>query len=229
MKISYFFILFQFFCSFLFAQKTTSTTSMPDYNTDYIGNVYKNGMWIPGKVENNSISGSCYLFDNPNGIFSIINNTGNKFNLTNINYNIETKQLETKIANDSVFQYNLDEIDYLVVNKKKYKVFKGEMYQQLFSSNQFELLKSFSVVVQQASFNPLTQDVLTPKRYVVRYNYMLLKNNDTLQDFKLNKKSILGLNIDKKDLILNYVKANKLSYSNEDDVVKILNYLTNNN
>ncbi|WP_374398592.1 hypothetical protein [Flavobacterium sp.] len=218
------FLLFSFIN--LFSQNNKSSSN-PDYNTSFTGNTSKNGMWIPGRVEDKSIVGSQYLFNSWNGMYSIVNKIGEKFNLLNLNYNIHTKTLESKVSNDSVFQFDLDKIDYIIASKKKYKILNNEMFLELLCNDKIDFYKSFKVIVQEATNNPLTQTELTPRRYVVKNEYKVFYNK-VLVDIGLNKKSIFNLFADKKNLISKYVKENKLSYSNEEDVVKILNYISNN-
>ena len=55
-------------------------------------------------------------------------------------------------------------------------------------------------------------------------NYYISKNN-MISPFKLKKSDILGLS-EKSSGLETYVKANKLSYKKEDDVAKMLNYLS---
>lgn len=97
----------------------------------------------------------------------------------------------------------------------------------MFTSDSFEFLKSFQVVIQEPVSNPLTQSSLTPRRYVYKNEYKIFRNG-VVTDFKLNKKSLLNLFPDKIDLIKNYANSNKLSFSEENDVVKIFNYIVNN-
>lgn len=222
------FLPFMLFIVFnLFAQDNNQSSSSTDYNTSFTGNTSKNGMWIPGRIEDKTITGSPYLFNSWNGMFSVINKGGDKFSLINLNYNIQTKTLESKISNDSVFQYDLNAIEYVVVAKNKYKIINSEMFLELLSNNKMEFFKAYNVVIQEATNNPLTQTDLTPRRYVIKNEYKILQNN-VLKEFKLSKKFIVNLFPEKKNLILKYVDDNNLSYSKEEDMVKILNYISNN-
>ncbi|RTL10198.1 MAG: hypothetical protein EKK56_10395 [Flavobacteriaceae bacterium] len=215
------------FVTFSFFAQDNQNSKKGDYNIDYLGNFNKAGMWLPASVEDKSISGSPYLFNSWEGLFSVINMKGNRFDLLNLNYNISTKKLESKVSKDSVFQYDLKDIDKVKYLSKVYKVYNEELFLQLFTSDTFEFLKSFQVVIQEAVSNPLTQSSLTPRRYVYKNEYKIFRNG-VVTDFKLNKKSLLNLFPDKIDLIKNYANSNKLSFSEENDVVKIFNYIVNN-
>ena len=215
------------FVTFSFFAQDNQNSKKGDYNIDYLGNFNKAGMWLPASVEDKSISGSPYLFNSWEGLFSVINMKGNRFDLLNLNYNISTKKLESKVSKDSVFQYDLKDIDKVKYLSKVYKVYNEELFLQMFTSDTFEFLKSFQVVIQEAVSNPLTQSSLTPRRYVYKNEYKIFRNG-VVTDFKLNKKSLLNLFPDKIDLIKNYANSNKLSFSEENDVVKIFNYIVNN-
>ena len=218
---------FMLFVTFSFFAQDNQNSKKGDYNIDYLGNFNKAGMWLPASVEDKSISGSPYLFNSWEGLFSVINMKGNRFDLLNLNYNISTKKLESKVSKDSVFQYDLKDIDKVKYLSKVYKVYNEELFLQLFTSDSFEFLKSFQVVIQEPVSNPLTQSSLTPRRYVYKNEYKIFRNG-VVTDFKLNKKSLLNLFPDKIDLIKNYANSNKLSFSEENDVVKIFNYIVNN-
>ena len=101
------------FVTFSFFAQDNQNSKKGDYNIDYLGNFNKAGMWLPASVEDKSISGSPYLFNSWEGLFSVINMKGNRFDLLNLNYNISTKKLESKVSKDSVFQYDLKDIDKL--------------------------------------------------------------------------------------------------------------------
>ena len=72
------------------------------------------GSWIPPKAKNNYIKGSQYLFDSWTGQYTIVSKSGVKSQLLNLNYNISSKKIESYISKDSVFQYDLDQFDYIV-------------------------------------------------------------------------------------------------------------------
>lgn len=212
------------FCSF--AQNEKSTNSANDFNTTFTGSMTSNttGMWVPAYKKDNSIEGTPYLFKNWNGIYSIVNTKGERFKVLNLNYNIESKNIETQISTDSLFQYKMTDIDYVMANNKRYRIIGDEMFLELCNGANFKLLKQFSIKINEGVSNPLSLADLSPRRYVLNEEYKLHKDN-TLSKFKLSKSSILKLFNEKSDAIVKYVKENNLSYSEEIDVIKILNYI----
>ena len=221
-------LFLSFFVMNLFSQNNNSSNSNGDYNINFSGNPVKAGMWVSSKIEDKSIIGSPFLFNSWEGFFSVVTKSGNRFDLINLNYNIQTKRLESKISNDSVFQYDLNVLDFVLVAKKKYKIFNNELFLQLMDNNAFVFLKSYDITIQEATNNPLTQSDLTPRRYVIKNEYKILQEN-TIKEFKLNKKSFFNFFPEKKELISKYVNENRLSYSKEEDAITILYYISNNN
>lgn len=63
-----------------------------------------------------------------------------------------------------------------------------------------------------------------PKEWKVRTNYYVKNKNGIYVKSKLNKKQLLEVMDDKSSELKSYTKSKKLSFSDEDDVVKILAY-----
>lgn len=202
--------------------QNNSTDNSADFRNNFIGSG-RGGMWIPSKVKDMSIEGSPYLFKSWNGMYTVVSTEGNKFKVMNLNYNIESKKIESQISKDSVFQYNFEGIDHIVTQNKKYKIVEDELFLEVYGNPQIKLLKQFSVIIKEGVTNPMTQMDLTPRRYEIREEYKLYQDN-MLSKFKLNKSSVLKMFSNKKDPISKYVKENKLSYSDEKDIIRILAY-----
>lgn len=209
------------FCSN--AQNGDSANENTQFRENFLGSG-RGGMWIPAKVKDMTIEGSPYLFKSWNSMYSIVNTKGDKFKVMNLNYNIETKKIESQMSKDSVFQYDMSGIDHIIAQNKKYSIVQDELFLELYNGSQIKLLKQFKVAIKEGVTNPLSQMDLTSRRYAVSEEYKLYKDN-TLSKFKLNKSSILNLFSDKKDAIMKYVKENKLTYSEEYHVIRILNYI----
>lgn len=63
-----------------------------------------------------------------------------------------------------------------------------------------------------------------PKEWKIRSNYFIKNKNNIYVETKLNKKQILAILDDKSSELKSYAKAKKLSFSDEYDVVKLLEY-----
>lgn len=185
------------------------------------------GSWIPAKPANTYIKGSQYLFNSWAGRYTVVSKKGVISQTLNLNYNIMSKKLESYIAKDSVFQYDLEQFDYIEKYNSKYKVFKNNqlegLFQELFSNGKIAFYKEVIVSVQEGTINPLTQELIGENEYVKK-NIYFINSKEKFEKIKLNKKDILKSLLDKEELIKTYVKENMLTYSSEEDVIKILTY-----
>ncbi len=185
------------------------------------------GVWLPGKSINKTITGSQYLFSNWVGNFNITTKKGQKFQLFNLNYNLNTKKIESFVENDSVFQYDLDQFESINYAKNKYKVINNEQMQGVFleiaDGAKVKLLKEFTIQVQYGTLNPLTQEKISEDTYVQHHNYYIQTAGD-FQKIKPNRKSILNFLSDKHNEIKTFVKQNNLSFNDDASLSKILNY-----
>ena len=185
------------------------------------------GTWVPSKVVDNSISGSTYLFNSWIGNYVVIDSKRVSTKLFNLNYNIKTSMLETAISKDSVYQYDIDNIDYVFKANKTYKIINPEnkkiLSEEIFKNEKFQLYKIFNIEVILGTFNPLTQEKIQSDSYGQKIEYFLFKDGKFTKT-KLSKKNILELVKDKIDLIKTQVNKLNYSYTEESDVKAILNY-----
>ena len=110
-----------------FSQTTDAKNTSSNFNIGYQGNINTTGIWTPGTYKQNFIDGSVYLFPNFNGQYTVITKKGDSRKLFNLNYNLKTQTLESSISKDSIFQYDLDQFDYIIALNKKYKVLNNRM------------------------------------------------------------------------------------------------------
>ncbi|MET0760271.1 MAG: hypothetical protein ABWZ56_07615 [Flavobacterium sp.] len=225
MKNYSFFSLMFFYSMSIFSQENKTAeykTVLSSLDTD-INNV---GVWIPDNGTDKYIKGSVYLFPSWNDQYSLITKNGDSRKLVNLNYNIETKKLESLITVDSVFQYDLYQFDYVVQADKKYKVISNSQFNGLFfevyNGDKIKLFRDVNIIVEKGIFNPLTQKKQEDK-YGRIYSYYLLTNGN-YEKVKLRRNVILKNVHDKKYLVKKFVSKNNLSYTSEADVSKILNY-----
>lgn len=185
------------------------------------------GAFLPGVVLNNYIKGEIHLFPNWNGQFTVITKKGDSRQLFNLNYNLKTKTLESFISKDSVFQYDLDQFDYVITSNKKYKVvneaqLKG-LVLEIFDGQKVKLFNEIHIEVERGVVNPMTQTMISDDKYVQVFTYYLFLNGNQVK-IKLSKSDILKQLIDKKDALKEFASKNDLSFSKEEDVNKILKY-----
>ena len=220
------------FIIFLVSNFIHSQTNMQtDFRSAVSGETSNFGTSFFYNQPNKVVLGSAYLFDEWNNDGEIQTLTGERFLVRNINLNISRNAFEAKINNnDSIFSFNFNNINQIIINGKKYKNFFSDgdnrVYQIIYSDNTFSLLKGFSVKLVSSSGNPMvnrSNDKYVKKReYFIRY-----VNPNSIQDFKLNKRSLNKfLQNSSKGFsnVLSYIESNNLSYKNEEDVIRILSF-----
>lgn len=185
------------------------------------------GIWAPAKVEDKTITGTNYLFKSFEGLYVVTNKAGNSFKLLNLNYNLTHGTLETKISKDSVFQYDLKEIEYVVAGNRKYKNIEinsvSGLVLEVFAGKNFDIYKKIGISVMEGTINPMTQEKIQQDKYVQDYTYYISQNGN-FEKTKLNKSAVLKLVKDKQSEVKEYAKANNLDFSNDMDVSIILKY-----
>ena len=198
-----------------------------DQNTNFGTSFFYNQ---PNKV----ILGSTYLFDDWNNNGEIQTLTGERFLVRNINLNISRNAFEAKINNnDSIFSFNFNNIKQVIINGKSFKnYFSNEdnrVYELIYSGTQFTILKGFSVKLVTGSGNPMLNR--SNDKYVKKESYFIRSlENNTIEGFKLSKRSLNKLFQNSSmdvSRILAYIDSNKLSYKDENDVIKILDFAFN--
>ncbi len=218
-----YFILLLFVSFSVVAQNDNEFDFNKSSTTSGINNEVKmNGAWIVSKPTRSQIGGSVYLFSSWKGSYVLQSKTGSRFTIENLNYNMKTKELETKFSQDSVFQFNKKDLNFVYYNFKTYKVVNNELLQVLNNDGNYNFFKKFDVSVVDGVLNPLTQ-VTSPSFYKTKEEYLYL-NGESLEPLKLKKKYILKIFKDKEKEIKDFVSNEKLSYSNEEDVIKIFKF-----
>ncbi len=225
MRFSVFIVLLV--SNFIFSQTNIQT----DFRSAVAGETTNFGTSFFYNQPNKVVLGSAYLLDEWNNDGEIQTLTGERFLVRNINLNISRNAFEAKINdNDSIFSFNFNNINQIIINGKKYKNFfsngDNRVYQIIYSDKTFTLLKGFSVKLVTGSGNPMVNR--SNDKYVKKREYFIRNvNPNTIQDFKLNKRSLNKfVQNSPKDYstILGYIESNNLSYKNEDDVVRILSF-----
>ena len=172
------------------------------------------------------INGSVHLFPSwENTAVFVMGGSENKFLLKNINYNIERSAFESKIGRDSLFTFNFDNIERIIVNGRKFEnkylaTERGNtIFEVLFDDGNVALLKRHFLVIKEGSDNPM---VVRPSKYVQKASYYV-KKGTYIKPFAFKKKNILTLLKGKNKAIDAYAKENQLSFKKEADVIKMLN------
>ena len=163
------------------------------------------------------VFGSYHIFDKweNHGVIGV--SGGKEYKIRNINVNVKDNRFESKASKDSIFAYDRQSIDYMLINNRKFK----NLYLDHFESNKiceviveddaYMVLKVYKSDVNISGPDPL---MLKPDgdEYVIK-SWYYIKRGEKVEKFKLNKKNILGLFSDKKKEVEGFVKKNKLSWN----------------
>lgn len=223
---NYSFLSLLLFCSvFAFSQESSYLELKSSLNTRDT-KLQAIGMWVRDKSSENIVTGSVYLFPNWTNQYSLVTKKGDSRKILNLNYNLITKKLESAMSKDSVFQFDLNQLDYVIQSNNKYKVISDKqlngLFLEVFNGEKIKLFKEINIVVDKGVYNPLT-DKKTDDKFAQTYSYYFLVNGK-YEKAKLGRNVILKyLNDDKKE-IKEFVSKNNLSYTSDEDVRKILNH-----
>tara|TARA_R110002073_G_scaffold336208_1_gene530873 strand:- start:16367 stop:17068 length:702 start_codon:yes stop_codon:yes gene_type:complete len=179
----------------------------------------------------NKVEGSPYLYESWANESKLFFN-GKVYNFTFFNYNMYADRFEAKIAADSVFVINANNVEKVEINNLHFKRFydselrRDSYFEELIDFKGYKLLKKHTVKIRKGTVNSLTKVKMNPDSLVPEvWFYSFHKATKNLNKIKLKKKSILSL-IDERNQneVSKYVKNNRQSYSNTEDVLKILQF-----
>jgi len=175
-----------------------------------------------------AVDGTEYLFDSweNNAVVFTVDNY--KFKLKNINLNIKSNSFLSKINKDSIFTFNMNDIEKIIINNRVYKNIYSEkgknICEVIFESDNFSVLKSFHIQKVDGSPNPM---INRKNDKIIRKKRFYVLKNKTLENFRFSKRKVLALvSPENLSTVKEYVKQNNLSYRNEIDVKQILNFNT---
>ena len=221
------FILIFLVSNFIISQTNTQT----DFRSALTGETTNFGTSFFYNQPSKVILGSAYLFDEWNNDGEIQTLTGERFLVRNINLNISRNAFEAKINdNDSIFSFTFNNIKQIIINGKSYKNYffneDNRVYELIYSGSDFTILKGFSVKLVTGSGNPMVNR--SNDKYVKKESYFIRSGeNNMIESFKLSKRSLNKLFENSSmdvNRILAYIDSSNLSYKDESDVIKMLEF-----
>lgn len=175
----------------------------------------------------NNIEGSKYLFPGSGGSCNLKTIKGDSYQLTNCNYNLNSKKIESFISKDTIFQFDLNQFDYVIKGRDRYKVISSRnmsgLLMELAVGQKIGLYKEINFKVQRGQFNPIMPAQSTNDRYIQSESYYVYSNRE-YEKIKLKSKDVLKFVSDQEEAVKQFVKKSDLNYNSVDDVVLILNY-----
>ena len=174
------------------------------------------------------VKGSIYLFEQWENRGVLVTIDKQRFGMRNVNIDLKNQSFQSKFSKDSIFNYNFNNIDKFIINNKVYKNFyyneDNRIYEVMHETPEYSLLKGYKVNLVEGSANPMLNR--KTDKYVQKYDYYV-KTDTEIKKFKLGKKSLLkllGTDKETTEKIVQYAKANDLSFKKDFDVKKLLNY-----
>ncbi|HWS60442.1 MAG TPA: hypothetical protein VN182_05895, partial [Flavobacterium sp.] len=98
------------------------------------------------------------------------------------------------------------------------------LYQELYVSENIIFLKGYKLIFKEAFINPMTNAVISEAKSEVIEKYFCKISDSDYISLDLKKKTILKIMGDKSTQIEKFVSDSKLTYSLENDLIKIFKY-----
>ena len=163
-----------------------------------------------------------YKFQNWKNL-AYVHQDGKVYLFSNLNFNIVNNSFVSRIDRNKMFKFKNSYIDSVVINNHVFKNVNNSFYEVLFEGENKMFLKKYDVEYQEGKVNRFGGAVGKPKS-ILALKY-LIKTDDGFNKIELNKKSVNEYFVDNKEKLLIFIKNNKLSYKNEKDVTKIVEYM----
>ena len=204
-------VLFLFNTIFTFSQDNRNYRDVFELN-------FVNGN-IKNSIENIN-NKNFFLFYLWESNFIIQTKDGLKHSIKNLNFNIQKKELVTKLSSSSFYIYDSSYIDFIMFENKVFKMIDSELYEVIFSYKNINLLKKTNLKFVD-EINPLTKEFISRKSFFVNDLFI---SNDYLTLNKINKKSLISFYGNMEEAMNIFIDKNNLSYKNEADLLSMFNY-----
>lgn len=147
------------------------------------------------------------------------------YGIGNINFNITTNAIDSRIAKDKLFMFNSSDVDSISINNHLFKKVGNLFYEVLFEKENSMFLKKYDIKYE-AGHEGRMGGVTGPSQTSVIFRYVVVDPERKMNRVELNKKSILEVFQNKKEVLESYAKKKNLSFRKEEDIVKMLEYIS---
>jgi len=189
------------------------------------------GIVMPVDFENASLrtEGSGYYFDNWNNQGIVFIKDKGKVKIKNVNINLYDNKLEALFDDKkNVFTFDSENVVKIVIDDKVFRTFEMDKelrILELFYQDNISIYKDYNVSYSEASPNPMLSR--KSNKYIKREKYYLYDDGQ-LSLLKMTRKSLSKL-LESDDMshesILEFIKANNLSLKEEDDLIRVFDFV----
>lgn len=178
----------------------------------------RNGSSLEGK--------NAYLFEDWDNTLVIETIDGKSLRLKSANFNITNDKFEIKASKDSVYVLESGAIKEFAINGRRFKkiVKENKIYEFLNAGPNVKLLKRYGYRIKEGAVDPMTLEKIREDKMLVTEEYYV-EIDGSVKQVELKKKAILKVFEDKEFEILEFVKKNNLSFKDQNEVLKIMEYL----
>ena len=181
--------------------------------------------FVNPKVETD---GTPYYFDDWDTEGIIYSKDKGKYKIKKVNINLYDNTLEAFYGDGYVFTFFSKNLIKIIINTKVFRVIKVNKKSkifELFFNDKFSIYRYYNISYSEHSINPMVNRKVN--KYIQKAEYYLYSENK-LTKIKLSKNSFSKLfQSDKisQQSIYNFIKENRLSLSEETDLIKVLNFV----
>lgn len=148
------------------------------------------------------------------------------YGIGNINFNITTNAIDSRISKDKLFMFKSSHVDSISINNHLFKKVGSLFYEVLFEKENSMFLKKYDIKYK-SGYEGRMGGVTGPSQTSVVFRYVVIDSERKMKQVELSKKSILDAFQNRKDVLENFAKKENLSFRKEQDIVKMLEFITN--
>jgi hypothetical protein len=149
----------------------------------------------------------------------------NKYGIGNINFNITTNSVDSRITQDKLFMFQSSSVDSISINNHLFKKVGTLLYEVLFERQNSMLLKKYDVSYKAGGVGRMGVKQ-GPGPTSVVFKYVVVKPGKRMENIELNKRSVLEIFENERDVLESYAKKERLSFRKEEDIIKMLRFLS---
>lgn len=199
------------------------------YLNEYIDPINSGLFFLNNFDKNKKIEGSPYIKEN-----FLMGNIGASNQNLLFRYNAQEDVMEIKFKGDSIFVLpknekisviNFDNKKYVLTKYRNSKGVNTNGYLIQLYKNKFELFKGEKIVIREARPAVSNYDVDRPAKFEKVNDEYYWRVSESIEPIPLNKKKIIEVFPLQKDKLNAYFKQNKVSFTNDKDLINLLVFI----